>query len=764
MTARRSLMLGLVLFVAIVGVVATVWWTGPRPSPTTRVTTTHTSERLRPQAARVAAGRVPRVPKAARITGRVQSIQGSPVSAELCLVEARPARERGGCLRTDEDGRFAFEALRAGAYDLSVSAVGYLPLSQLAVVRQAAEENLELTLEAGGVLVEGVTLDATGGPIAGALVALHSLSRPGPISRGLSDEAGRFSLSGVAGDATASASAVGYARAEQDLVAPASGVSLVLAPGSVIVGEVVAGDPAVGVAGATVTGVAKNGQWSRLLPARTRSDGSFRIEDVTAGTYEVVAHTSDRRSAPRLVHVALGSQSTHVVLDLRSAVELSGRVLLEEAPCASGRVGLRGPLTIIEATDSEGNVTIPGVWAGEYSVSVSCPGGVPQQYELAVGARSPPLQLWRLGRGFEVAGTVRAADGRPATNVSIEVTAAGARPASICSSAHDGTFRCGGLVAGQYHCAVTGPGQIQSTAVSLTIPHDAPIELELLAAGTLRVSVDAPLVASTVVAAGDDGLRRPAQRVGVQRYLLEHLPLGSYEVSVPGATEPARVSLLHDGQVVAISLAVSTAELAGRVLDERGQPVADAWVRVESTEVVGPGGAAPAVLSDDHGEFVVRSLAPGRYRVDVTSVTGEASVDGARAGQHHEIVLASYGSLSGVVRTRRGDPVPAFRLAYARDGTVSTTDVFDRDGRWSLPWLAPGSWTVGIESTAGAATRQVELAPGGSELIRLEAAPPSDSAPAFDLDGTLRGALSGESDDSPSELPDGWRSTEPQTQ
>ena len=64
----------------------------------------------------------------------------------------------------------------------------------------------------------------------------------------------------------------------------------------------------------------------------------------------------------------------------------------------------------------------------------------------------------------------------------------------------------------------------------------------------------------------------------------------------------------------------------------------------------------------------------------------------------------------------------------------------------------------------GAANRQIDLAPGGRELIPLDAAPSSHPSPASDPDGTLRGALPAKATDSPSELSDGGKATEPQIQ
>ena len=73
----------------------------------------------------------------------------------------------------------------------------------------------------------------------------------------------------------------------------------------------------------------------------------------------------------------------------------------------------------------------------------------------------------------------------------------------------------------------------------------------------------------------------------------------------------------------------------------------------------------------------------------------------------------TWGSLSGVVETVAGLSVPAFILDYESKAGIDR--VRGAQGRWSLPWLAPGEYRLRVGETE----RVVMLQPGAHQVVRI---------------------------------------------
>jgi hypothetical protein len=76
------------------------------------------------------------------------------------------------------------------------------------------------------------------------------------------------------------------------------------------------------------------------------------------------------------------------------------------------------------------------------------------------------------------------------------------------------------------------------------------------------------------------------------------------------------------------------ATISGTVLDERGDPVVDVFVRViEEIRLLGAEqlAAGLVVTTDDHGRYRIAGLTPGRYLVQVPSVQADVPADASRS-------------------------------------------------------------------------------------------------------------------------------------
>ncbi len=105
-------------------------------------------------------------------------------------------------------------------------------------------------------------------------------------------------------------------------------------------------------------------------------------------------------------------------------------------------------------------------------------------------------------------------------------------------------------------------------------------------------------------------------------YLVRVLPPWARAGSWPNLVSRDQLSLVHSPAVKSTRLQLEAGEIASRLVDGEGEFVRGAVILVEPAEDRGrPWFPAQ---SGDHGEFLVRDLPPGRYRLEVAS--GEARI------------------------------------------------------------------------------------------------------------------------------------------
>ncbi|HEY5952633.1 MAG TPA: sigma-70 family RNA polymerase sigma factor [Kofleriaceae bacterium] len=192
---------------------------------------------------------------------------------------------------------------------------------------------------------------------------------------------------------------------------------------------------------------------------------------------------------------------------------------------------------------------------------------------------------------------------------------------------------------------------------------------------------------------------------------------------------------------VALSLAKGAA-LSGRVVDEKGKPVAAARVVATSASeplpVVDP--RRDGVLTGADGSFSIAALSAGTWRVTATSgdyapVTSvPLTVDGEHARTGVEIVLTAGAIVRGIVQDKAGKPIAAADVSVVVHGFV--------------PWRArrqaftdeAGKFTIG-----GLARRAVDVVAwhetGASAIVPVDLAAKRDGDVKLVLD--VSGAITG---------------------
>jgi protocatechuate 3,4-dioxygenase beta subunit len=559
------------------------------------------------------------------------------------------------------------------------------------------------------------------------------------LARGVSDGSGRFEFSLPAGSAELLATAAGYANDAVVTPVPAAGVQLVLAPASSISGQVVSQGAEQPVAGVTVQAEDAHGR-NTPNTTLTDADGHFTLPALAAGTYTLSAAAARWRSEPTSVPLGVNQSIDDLVLEVAAATTLSGQVSLNGSACAEGWVELTGPSALTGAVSAGGLVRVAGILPGAYQLEVRCPPGLPLQEELQVG-NDAITRHWELAPGLTLRGVVQTPQGEGVAGIEVRVspTQSGSTgPSAACTSDEKGQFECSGLQPGPHTCwleSLAPRGQAVAH-VDLTTGEPPHVTLISNASAALRVRVTGgpgelpPLD----IAAQTAGQLSVAGRPDGDGVFFERLPLGEYELSIePLGVVRQHVRLTRPGELVEVELVQpARAALAGRVSDERGLPVVDAWVEARPESVSGTSlRGSPRTLTDDQGSFTLSGLiAGGLYTLEASTASGRVELPRLRAGQENELVLRlpTYASLSAQVATPSGEAVAAFTVSTQRRGEEGANVYECRHGLWPVTSLAPGRYRIAISSAEGGMAQDLEVAPGSNLNLKLVVTPSPGAA------------------------------------
>lgn len=784
MGARRRAVAGGVGAVLVVLVVLGLWWrsSGGGPDGSRAATADEEAAALSPRAR-------PRVDpatlEAASLGGTVRARGGDPVAgARVCV---RPSsKELAGedvraptCTTADAQGRYRFAPLLPARYRPVAGAPHYLaaawepPEGEPEYIELAPGEQrdgVDLILDPGGVELSGVVLDIGGGPVAGAAVTTFPgrVTGMAPLTApaAFTDAEGAFSLWVAEGPHALRATAEGYAAGIAAVRAPGQRAEILLTPESVLAGTVV--DAATGepVARAQVFA----GELSRVGSdgsAFTDDQGRFRITRLSPGRYKPTARIAGGfGQTPESVLLGLGETAEELVIELHPAAIVSGRVLVGdegETPCPSGWVRLSSDLTGRGlGTEVDGRVEFEAVLPGSYEVSVYCDDHLSaEEYPpIEVTGEDVTDLVWRVTAGAAVVGTVRDAEGQPVAGANVRLTPKrgsdprAPQPRGWTETDDDGRYEARGLAAG------TADVQVHSDRhpplpdpVPVTVPAEGEVTLDLTLPGGGAIAgrvVDdrgQPVGGVQVTAASlgrrdgfwndrsetsDDGtFELRGVPPGKKRVYASDGSWGQTPLRAPGQAadaEPGKLVEVAAGERAEVELVVErrTARITGRVLDESGAPVTDAFVAAErEPERAGASAARTRMqlrwswnrkpaMTDTDGAFELSDLAPGRYTVRAyRRGGGEALAEGVAAGSTVTLSIPAAGSISGQVRAGAAAP-RTFRVVAAdpETGFRRAESFYRTGGAWALHDLPAGTFQVTAAAEAGTATETIALAAG----------------------------------------------------
>lgn len=292
-----------------------------------------------------------------------------------------------------------------------------------------------------------------------------------------------------------------------------------------------------------------------------------------------------------------------------------------------------------------------------------------------------------------------------------------------------GRFRFEGVSGGTYVLEASSPGYLSGRIEPLRVPEDSGVDLELrLERG---IVVHGRVVDENGIAVPDARVARIASTMALTAKSKQAIaeqdgvgvdPEGRFQLGGMRAEESAFLIALAPQRVARVfELGVASEEkicvlpgahvLQGRILDHAGQPVAEAFARIEPIRIAPPAESFGDLVfdretrADERGGIELEGLAEGEYRLVVSSAAGHLEREVTVPCAPLELTLALAEALTVRVVDGRGQPVPDLRVelalptlgeAAAASGERTLRARTDGGGRALFHDLLRGLWNVRV--------------------------------------------------------------------
>ncbi|HEX5720976.1 MAG TPA: carboxypeptidase-like regulatory domain-containing protein, partial [Thermoanaerobaculia bacterium] len=402
------------------------------------------------------------------LEGIVRDSRGNPLPRAYVQVQGPDPTSSRMSIPTDEAGHYEIGDLEPGPFEVQAS-LHNGPSTRVAWEIRAGRNRLDLKLSEG-TEVSGRIVDSQGSPVPGASLTLHAVAGEGetpmyrPQTEVVSSADGSFAFQGISdGEYRLTGSRQGFAPATipgvQVAGAPVAGLELRLGPGAVIRGRLLGLDPTVAN---RVMVMAYSGEGTRLEGVADPS-GSYRIQDVPPGEWNVTAHLNALDMARAQVEVSPGEQEVIQDLEFSSGFTLTGRVLLDRVPIPRAQVMVfstnpEKPGGGHRETAHDGTFRLERLPAGTYSLTVLIAMGMAHAQTLEIsGDRDLAIEI----ATGAVEGRLLSPQGLPVAGAIVSLAVEEAPfgfPGPSASSDDQGAFAFPSVPAGTYKLTVRADG------------------------------------------------------------------------------------------------------------------------------------------------------------------------------------------------------------------------------------------------------------------------------------------------------------------
>ncbi len=629
-----------------------------------------------------------------------------------------------GRVVADENGRFRIAGLHSGTLQIEARGGDSATDEPILVDLGIGEERKELEVYLmGAFVVRGRVIDReTKAGVAGLQVSTSE----GIVADGLSDEAGKFVLSGVsAGSYRLTAKGGDYLPqmfGKTLLVeANVNDATIEVSQGVYLKGRV---EPPMRADIRIELGTTDGFGQNLLTRTQSEDDGSFSLGPMSPAKFSVLAESQSGLIGRKEVTL-LADGLSGVVIAMEASGSVSGTVVDGNGEAQDGvlvsmelkrgshtmSVTVNGQNMMAKSsrTSPDGKFLIVGLEEGEYELVVLDPQG--QRMNWAQGKAGTAMELsmkkqetksgLRLAvetRDASIEGVVHGPDGSPAADIWVRVSALSAMEMMM----RDGPTGPPGPDAGD------GPGEEPQSRSEVRMV----IEDDGGEGGTGAPGLDL----------GSSGEVPPALTDESGKFAITGLKKGEYNLVAEGMRGTARAFMqVKTDEPVEVVLA-SLTSIEGQVVQE-GSPVRNFVVHLE-----GPMRKRKQVRSQE-GRFLMRRVDPGSYKIRVTTEGGEAKGEVVvRESEVAKIVLTmeSLVQVEGVVVDESGEAVVG-AIAVAAPMTSGGGLMLEVDddvqstgstGRFRLG-VSPGKYTLVILGESGPLAMQPFEVKAGQSVVSL---------------------------------------------
>lgn len=677
------------------------------------------------------------MPTGIAVTGKVKDAHGEPLSG-VAVTAMEAASGRGGMMMvrqivmgftgeeedavtTASDGSFTLR-LQEGTYDFSFRREGYAPKAVRAqnVTLQGGpmiETSLEPAVEVSGRVTRG------GVGLADVNVSSFGMGENATTTTGPD---GSFTLGGLA-----PGSMRVMLRKESDFIqdqrpvtAPARDVVFDFPAGGRVQGRVVekgSGKP-ITTFQAGISTSRGGGGFVMMGPPQLKSfttdDGSFVLENVPAGSMNLVAQAPGYANGRANVDVEEGKTVSDVVIELDTGVKLVGKVTgpngsalpdatVQIQPSPTGQFSRGGGMRRA-VTDSNGEFSLDSLDPGEETFEITHPKYLGTTKTVTLKGREMRLDV-QLSGGQRVTGVVVTDAGAPVAEAEVEAFSASGGGDTVRTNA-SGQFDFGSLNSARYRFVARKSGYLEGVVDDVDVSSGGNVRIQMRTGGTVygRVTglTEQELSGATVTArSGRSSSSAAVDPSG--NFRIEGAPTGTVQVSATTASRSfmerrssgTQTVEVNAGSAAQVDLEFRTdTSVRGRIT-RNGTPLGGATVMFQPR---GGSRASASTSADEAGNYTVSGLEAGEYSVlvaDSQRFNPYQTTYQVRAGASTFDIDYKIASVRGrVVDAGTNEPLPDvtvnFRPSTSGEMRFARAAMTDPNGNFSMESVSAGTYTL----------------------------------------------------------------------